>query len=116
MPDDGSGGTPYELETHPFTAQRVFAGQVVHRDRAELADSLVGTDEDDAVQVALAAHALRGPGPHVRRGSRPRPRSSSGRRRTWLQRRLLRRVEHGGEFGPGEAGRILVLASLVPDA
>src|SRR6476620_1123645 len=47
LPDDGSGGTPYELETHPFTAERVFAGQVVHRDRAELADSLVGTDEED---------------------------------------------------------------------
>ena len=55
VPEDGSAGTAYELETHPFTAQRVFEGQVVHRDRAELADSLVGTDEDDAVQVALAA-------------------------------------------------------------
>ena len=40
---------------HPFTAQGVFDGQVVHRDRAELADTLVGTDEEDAVEVALAA-------------------------------------------------------------
>ena len=55
VPEDGSPGTSYELETHPFTAQRVYDGQVVHRDREELVDSLVGTDEDDAVEVALAA-------------------------------------------------------------
>ena len=55
MPPDGSPGTPYRLDTHPFTAQRVFEGQVVHRDREDLADSLVGTDEEDAVEVALAA-------------------------------------------------------------
>ena len=55
VPSDGSPGTPYRLDTHPFTAQRVFEGQVVHRDREDLADSLVGTDEEDAVEVALAA-------------------------------------------------------------
>ena len=55
LPEDGSPGTPYDLGGHPFTAQGVFEGQVVHRDRAELADTLVGTDEEDAVEVALAA-------------------------------------------------------------
>ena len=55
VPEDGSLGTAYELETHPFTAQRVYEGHVVHRDREELADSLVGTDEDDTDEVALAA-------------------------------------------------------------
>ena len=113
MPDDGSAGTAYELETHPFTAERVFAGQVVHRDRAQLADSLVGTDEDDAVQVALAATRFA----DLVRTSAEAAASAPELLRTeaiWLQRRLLRRVEHGGAFGPGEAGRILVLASLVP--
>ena len=43
VPPDGSPGTPYRLDTHPFTAQRVFDGQVVHRDREELEDSLIGT-------------------------------------------------------------------------
>ena len=55
FPEDGSPGTPYDLSGHPFTAQGVFEGHVVHRDRGELADTLVGTDEDDAVEVALAA-------------------------------------------------------------
>ena len=117
LPDDGSAGTPYELETHPFTAERVFAGQVVHRDRAQLADSLVGTDEDDAVQVALAATRFA----DLVRTSAEAAASAPELLRaeaTWLQRRLLRRVEHGSQardaFGPGEAGRILVLASLVP--
>ena len=48
-------------------------GQVVHRDRAELADSLVGTDEDDAVAGRAGRHPVRRPGPHVRRGSRSAP-------------------------------------------
>ncbi len=113
MPDDGAGGTPYELETHPFTAQRVFAGQVVHRDRAELADSLVGTDEDDAVQVALAATRFADLVRTFAESAASAPELLRAEA-TWLQRRLLRRVEHGGGFGPGEAGRILVLASLVP--
>ena len=47
FPEDGSPGTAYDLEGHPFTAQGVFEGHVVHGDRAELADTLVGTDEDD---------------------------------------------------------------------
>ena len=67
--------------THPFTAQRVFEGRVVHRDRAELADTLVGTDEDDAVEVALAAtrfaDLLR------RRADEPRLLRTEAR---WLQR------------------------------
>ena len=113
VPDDGSGGTAYELETHPFTAERVFAGQVVHRDRAELADSLVGTDEDDAVAVALAATrfaALVTTSTEVATASREFL-HAEGR---WLQRRLRDHVQDGAALGAGEAGRVLVLTSLVP--
>lgn len=113
VPEDGSPGTAYELETHPFTAQRVFQGHVVHRDREELADSLVGTDEDDAVEVALAATrfadlvASSGESERSTRGF-------LGSEVRWLQRRLRGRPEHGAPLGPAEAGRLLVLASLVP--
>ncbi|MCW2712249.1 MAG: hypothetical protein JWP24_2443 [Marmoricola sp.] len=113
VPDDGSPGTAYELETHPFTAQRVFDGHVVHRDRDELADSLVGTDEEDAVSVALAATRYA----DLVASSGEAQQSASGFLRTearWLQRRIRTRLEDSHGLDPGDAGRLLVLASLVP--
>jgi hypothetical protein len=113
VPEDGSPGTAYELSTHPFTAQRVYDGQVVHRDREELADSLVGTDEDDAVEVALAAIRFA----DLVATSREVDDSAQGFLRAearWLQRRIRARVQDGGRLAPVDAGRVLVLASLVP--
>jgi hypothetical protein len=110
VPSDGSPGTPYRLDTHPFTAQRVFEGQVVHRDREDLADTLVGTDDEDAVEVALAATrfadlvAGSGEGAHGFLRTEAR----------WLQRRIRSRIDDPQRLDPGDAGRLLVLASLVP--
>lgn len=112
VPDDGSPGTAYELETHPFTAQRVFQGHVVHRDREELADSLVGTDEEDAAAVALAAtrHTdLSAPTEEPHRPADGFLRSEA----SWLRRLLRSRVEHAEPLSAAEAGRLLVLASIV---
>ncbi len=113
VPEDGSPGTAYELETHPFTAQRVFEGQVVHRDREELADSLVGTDDDDAVEVALAATRYADLVASSLEAGDP----AGGFMRTearWLQRRVRARVEQRGQLDPADAGRLLVLTSLMP--
>ncbi|MFL6022213.1 MAG: DUF4192 domain-containing protein [Marmoricola sp.] len=52
-PDDP--GTPYDLSTHPFTAEQVMRGRVVHENRAALMDSLIGTDEDDLETVSAVA-------------------------------------------------------------
>jgi hypothetical protein len=112
VPEHGDPGTAYELETHPFTAQRVFEGQVVHRDRAELADSLVGTDEDDAVAVALAATRCA----DLVAASREAPGGMRGFLRTearWLQRRIRGRAQDARPLDPQDAGRLLVLASVV---
>ncbi len=109
LPEDGTGGTPYDLQTHPFTAQLVFEGRVVHRDRAELADTLVGTDDADATAVALAATRFA----DLVLGSRDDP----GQLRTearWLRRRVRRWVAGGATIEVADAGRLLVLASLVP--
>jgi len=113
VPGDGTRGTAYELETHPFTAQRVYEGQVVRRDREELADSLVGTDEDDAVEVALAAIRYA----DLVATSQEASDSAHGFLRTearWLQGRLRARLDDRRQLDPGDAGRLLVLASLVP--
>ena len=51
-------GTPYDLSTHPFTAEQVLTGRVVHENRAALVDSLIGTDVEDSEAVAAAADAV----------------------------------------------------------
>ena len=113
VPEDGWPGTAYELETHPFTAQRVFEGQVVHRDRAELADSLVGTDEDDAVEVALAATRFVDLVATSQEAIDPGQGFLRSEAR-WLQRRIRSRLDDERQLTAADAGRLLVLASLVP--
>jgi hypothetical protein len=112
VPDDGSPGTAYELETHPFTAQRVFEGQVVHRDREELADSLVGTDDEDAVEVVLAATRYA----DLVAGCEEATRSAPGFLQTearWLQRCLRSYLADPRRLQPQDAARVLVLVSQV---
>jgi len=116
LEDELSGaptGAAYDLETHPFTAQRVFEGKVVHRDRAELVDSLVGTDEDDAVEVALAATRFA----ELVASSTEVRSDAAGFLRVearWLQRRVRRWRTERRELGPVDAARLLVLVSLTP--
>ncbi len=117
VPEDGSPGTGYELETHPFTAQRVFEGHVVHRDREELADSLVGTDEDDTVAVTLAATRYADLVGTSEEAADPAHGFLRAEAR-WLQRRIRAHVDEPAGTTPepeaAEAGRLLVLASLRP--
>ncbi len=106
--DDASPGTAYDLQTHRFTAQGVLDGHVVHRDRAELADSLVGGDDEDAVAVALAATRYAD-----LLGSSAEDDLLVTEAR-WLQRFLRRALADRSVATSGDAGRALVLASLVP--
>ena len=78
------------LDTHPFTAQRVFEGQVVHRDREELEDSLIGTDEEDAVEVALAATRFADLVAGSRKEAAHRFLRTEAR---WLQQRIRARID-----------------------
>src|SRR4051794_9274451 len=105
VPEDGSPGTAYDLDGHQFTAQGVFDGHVVHRDRAELADTLVGTDEDDAVQVALAATRF---ADLVSISEEPGLLRTEAR---WLQRFV--RSHLSTPVAAADAGRLLVLASII---
>jgi uncharacterized protein DUF4192 len=105
VPEDGSPGTAYDLDGHPFTAQGVFDGHVVHRDRAELADTLVGTDEDDAVEVALAATRF---ADLVSTSQEPALLRTEAR---WLQRFI--RSHLSVPVAAVDAGRMLVLASII---
>ena len=105
VPEDGSPGTAYDLEGHPFTAQGVYDGQVVHRDRAALADTLVGTDDEDAVEVALAA---------TRFADLVASSAETGLLRTearWMQAVIRSHLD--ATVAPVDAGRLLVLASII---
>ena len=116
--EDGPG-TAYDLGSHAFTARHVLDGHLVHRDRAELADTLVGTDGDDATAVALAATRF---ADHLTRAalSPDRPGGTAAvdaflcTEARWLQRRVRRWCAGDDEVGAADAGRLLVLASLVP--
>ena len=59
---DGRGadaeGTPYDVRSHPWTAQSVLDGTVVLGSRQELADSLVGNDPDETELIADLADDL----------------------------------------------------------
>ena len=107
LPEDGSPGTPYDLQTHPFTARHVFEGKVVHGDRAALADTLIGTDEDDAIAVALSA--TRFADVVLNLPQEPAVLRTEAR---WVRRRVRQRVRDSRPLDVGDAARMLVLAAL----
>ncbi len=115
VPEEGDAGTRYDLRAHPFTAQRVFEGHVVHRDRAALADTLEDGDAEDrrAVMVAARAFADRLV-VRVQRcaGKQQRDELLVGEAR-WLQALVRRHVDRGAPLDPADAGRTLVLLSQV---
>jgi hypothetical protein len=109
LPEDGSPGTPYDLQTHPFTARHVFEGKVVHGDRASLADTLIGTDEDDA--LAVAASATRFADVLLNLDEEP---GLLGAEALWVRRRVRQRVRDARPIDVGDAARLLVLAAIKP--
>lgn len=103
-------GRPYDLSSHPITAQAVLEGQVTYRSRAELADSLVSTDPDDVEAVAEAADeavrrlgsATGGPTQAVPEALR-RLLVAEGE---WVRDRVRRFLDGGEPLDVAEAGRM----------
>ncbi len=52
-----AAGTPYDVASHPFTAESVVEGRVTYGSREALRDSLVGNDPEEVEAVARAADA-----------------------------------------------------------
>ena len=106
--EDDDVGAPYDLTTHPFTAERVLGGQVVHRDRAAVAETLAGGDPAAAREVAAAAER------HAQRLATHAEDSSLLRREArWLQRRVRGFRPDDGSLDADDAGRALVLAAVI---
>lgn len=97
--DPSGSGVAYDLSTHPFTASRVFEGRYAHESRGALADTLVGTDEDDRDEVLLAAELF---AEQVVVAEEPLG---------WLADLLAGLDAAPRRLEPWEAGRVLVLLS-----
>lgn len=101
---------PYDASCHPFTAEQVFEGNAALGSRAELADSLVGTDLAEVERVGRAADVAVDA---LLAGARAGPaRQAVHAQACWLRDRLAR-AAHDGELLPTEdAGRALALVRL----
>lgn len=106
--EDDDVGAAYDLTTHPFTAERVLGGQVVHRDRSALADTLVGADPADVAEVTASAQR------HAQRlAARPDDPALLRREARWLQRRVRGVRPDDARLDAEDAGHALVLAAIV---
>jgi hypothetical protein len=112
-PDDP--GTPYDLSTHPFTAEQVVSGRVVHENRAALMDSLIGTDDEDAAAVAAVADSmvdeLLAAG-HETAGQKGALGELLVGEARWVQRVVRRYLRSPRPLTAAVAGRLLVLVSF----
>ncbi len=51
-------GTAYDIRSHPWTAQAVLDGTVMHASREELALTLVGSDPEEIEEIAALAQEI----------------------------------------------------------
>lgn len=111
VPEEGDPGTPYDLDTHRFTAQRVYDGHQVLEGRESVAALVAANHDIDTVQIANAAEryartvetncAAEGRAAFLRAEAR------------WVQRTIRRTLRKGGQLRPAEAGRLLLLMNVV---
>lgn len=122
--DIEDAGTPYDLTSHPFTAEQVLRGRVVHDSRASLADSLIGTNDEDTERIAeaadRAADSLLAVGHRIVKLSAPGTEptlpgslvSELEVQARWLQRTIRHALPDPGVMSSTDAGRVLVLVAL----
>jgi hypothetical protein len=102
-PDDP--GTPYDLSTHPFTAEQVLEGKVVHRSRSELAATLQPVDPGAVAEVAEAAEAA------DRAASTGLCHDDLAGGARWVQQTVRGQIRSGSPLGAADAARLLALVA-----
>jgi len=111
-------GTPYDVSTHPFTAEAVVDGRVTYSSREALRDSLVPTDPDEVDAVRRAADVVldgfRAAVGQPAEGPAPgRARAHLVAEGQWVGQRVRRFLADGLRLTSEEVGRLLVaLASI----
>lgn len=89
-----TSGVPYDLSAHPFAAQAVFDGRVVHPSRERLAASVATDPELVATVIAELAALTTGPRPALEEGC-------------WVRELVVRHVEAGSTPDGAEIARLL---------
>lgn len=89
-------GHPVDLRSHPFTAERVFAGEAVHRSRSDL-EAWVAPAPDPAVSVALSAREGVG---------------DQGEEIDWLRTLVASYDERGGPLPADDVARLLLVVEV----
>lgn len=109
--DPADPGTPYDLSSHPFTAEQVLSGRVVHESRAALMDSLVGTNDIDAEAVGAVANEIVDQllAAGHERGSLGATLATQAR---WIQTTIRSYLGAPEPLSPDNAGRLLVLVAF----
>jgi hypothetical protein len=108
-------GVAFDLSTHPFTAEQVFHGEVVHASRDVLAATLDCVDEADARAVSDAATRF-----DATFDGLPafltveRIWSDVADHARWVQRTIRRQVRRPRDLPAADAARMLVLVAGVP--
>lgn len=100
---DDATGTAYDISAHPFVAQRVFEGEVVHASREELVASLAPLDDAPmlcAVRTAVDATSAHGLSA-----------DELGAEASWIQSRIRRFRRTRAALDAADAGRVLALVS-----
>jgi hypothetical protein len=93
-------GVSYDVSAHPFAAEAIVDGRVMHRSREELADTL----RDDPARVAVVAAAVAAlPGPPADGG-----RGGTAAEMEWARRLVGDHVATGTEPGDADLARLLV--------
>jgi hypothetical protein len=112
-PRGGSLGTPYDVSTHPFTAQAVADGTVVLGSRRELAASLDGEPGERAEVATCAEEAadrlVRLVDPPLGRPAARHHLVIEGR---WVRHRVRRHLEDRQRLDAADVARLLVLMHL----
>lgn len=109
--DEDPDAHPYDISSHPFTAESVLHGHAAFRDRAELVASLVGNDPDEVNQVVAAADAA---ADALLQEGKPRAWARARANAAWFRQRLVEATRSGVPLPVVDAGRALVLAQLAP--
>jgi hypothetical protein len=108
-------GTPFDLRSHPFTAEQVVRGEVVHTSRDELAATLQRGDAADARAVEDAATTFDLQFEGLAAFVVPdRICADLTEQARWLQRTIRRHLRRGRPLSSDDAGRVLVLVAGVP--
>lgn len=110
----GRGGTRYDVSAHPLMARTVLNGTPVLGSRRELADTLVGDDEEEIGRIAdlgeevMTRLALALEEPIARRSFRDR----LGLEGRWVRRRVCRFLHDGRRLDEHDVARLAVLVSV----